>query len=412
MKRVLILCDLFPPAFGPRMGYLCKYLKQAGWQVEVIAEAMDDQTFAFLADSCPVTFVPYYTAKNKFLRKLQWIFTLLADFLFSYKDRKMAKVAHRICQHQAFDLILCSSFRTFPLVAARLTAQRHHLPLVVDLRDIIEQYAGNEFLSHSFHVCPWLDKQLTALLRRKLLNDRNRTLRMASHVTTVSPWHVEQLKQYNPHVSLIYNGYDPDLFYPDHRPNRRFTITYTGRILSLAMRNPELLFKGVLLSGLSAEQITLEWYVDPASEALLKEAAAQYQVSKYMSYQSYVPASEIPSVLNGSSMLLLLTEKSGEHAPKGIMTTKFFEALAVDKPILCVPSDESYLEENIRRTRSGLAARSAEEVAQFILQYYRQWETQGYTATTPDHEEIKRFSRKGQAEQFMQLFETLSSAGL
>ena len=279
MKRVLILCDLFPPAFGPRMGYLCKYLKQAGWQVEVIAEAMDDQTFAFLANSCPVTFVPYYTAKNKFLRKLQWIFTLLADFLFSYKDRKMAKVAHRICQHQAFDLILCSSFRTFPLVAARLTAQRHHLPLVVDLRDIIEQYAGNEFLSHSFHVCPWLDKQLTALLKRKLLNDRNRTLRMASQVTTVSPWHVEQLKQYNPHVSLIYNGYDPDLFYPDHRPNRRFTITYTGRILSLAMRNPELLFKGVLLSGLSAEQITLEWYVDPASEALLKEACTSLRNS-------------------------------------------------------------------------------------------------------------------------------------
>ena len=154
MKRVLILCDLFPPAFGPRMGYLCKYLKQAGWQVEVVAEAMDDKTFAFLAGSCPVTFVPYYTAKNRILRKLQWIVTLLADFLFSYKDRKMAKVAHRICQRQAFDLILCSSFRTFPLVAARLTAQRHHLPLVVDLRDIIEQYAGNEFLAHSFHVCP------------------------------------------------------------------------------------------------------------------------------------------------------------------------------------------------------------------------------------------------------------------
>lgn len=126
MKRVLILCDLFPPAFGPRMGYLCKYLKQAGWQVEVVAEAMDDKTFAFLAGSCPITFVPYYTAKNRILRKLQWIVTLLADFLFSYKDRKMAKVAHRICQRQAFDLILCSSFRTFPLVAARLTAQRHH----------------------------------------------------------------------------------------------------------------------------------------------------------------------------------------------------------------------------------------------------------------------------------------------
>ena len=37
MKRLLILCDMFPPAFAPRMGYLCKYLKRSGLEVHVVS---------------------------------------------------------------------------------------------------------------------------------------------------------------------------------------------------------------------------------------------------------------------------------------------------------------------------------------------------------------------------------------
>ena len=404
MKKILILCDLFPPAFGPRMGYLCKYLKQAGYEVEVISEAIEDNTFSFLAGKCPVTFVKYYTAKNNLLRKIQWFFTLLFDFLFAYKDQKMAKIANKRCKNHPFDLILCSSFRTYPLLAAYKVAKTNNLPLVVDLRDIIEQYSGNEYLSHTFKTIPCLDKLITKAFRWKLLKDRNKVLRTANHITTVSPWHVEQLKHYNKNVSLIYNGYDPEMFYPNHKPNKEFTITYTGRILSLAMRNPELLFKGLKLSGLSSEEVTVNWYVDPQSEVLLKEMAEEFQVSRYMSFKKYIPASEIPNVLNKSGIQLLLTGKSGKNAPKGIMTTKFFESLAVDKPILCIPSDESYLKENIERTRSGLAAQTPEETAEFIRYYYQQWKEHGYTSTSPDHDEIKRFSRKGQAEQFMDIF--------
>ena len=54
MKKVLIICDLFPPAFGPRMGYLCKYLKGLGWQPVVLTEAIKDNTFTFLANECKV----------------------------------------------------------------------------------------------------------------------------------------------------------------------------------------------------------------------------------------------------------------------------------------------------------------------------------------------------------------------
>ena len=49
MKRVLIVCDLFPPAFGPRMGYLCKYLKPLGWEPVVVTERVPSGGFEMLS---------------------------------------------------------------------------------------------------------------------------------------------------------------------------------------------------------------------------------------------------------------------------------------------------------------------------------------------------------------------------
>ena len=53
--KILILCDMFPPAFGPRMGYLCKYMRRAGWEPVVVTEQIDDSTFSFLKGETPVT---------------------------------------------------------------------------------------------------------------------------------------------------------------------------------------------------------------------------------------------------------------------------------------------------------------------------------------------------------------------
>ena len=149
MKKVLIICDLFPPAFGPRMGYLCKYLRNYGWEPVVLTEMVEENTFTFLASQCEAEYINYYTAKSPFTRKLQWISILLLDLCFGYKDIRMYKEARKLVKNNKIDLVLCSSFRTFPLPAALKVATKYKLPLVVDLRDIIEQYTGDEFIAHS-----------------------------------------------------------------------------------------------------------------------------------------------------------------------------------------------------------------------------------------------------------------------
>lgn len=416
MKRLLILCDMFPPAFAPRMGYLCKYLKRAGWEVHVVTEQIEDHTFAFLegyADS--VHYVSFYSAHHPLLRKLQWVIVMALDLLFHYKDWKMGKVAADVLRQQDCQAIIGCTYRTFPLPAAARLAQQFKLPFIADLRDIVEQYAAEEFIAHPLPLPRWLNRPIHAGFRKRLLHDRNKALRQATAVTTVSPWHVQTLKAFNPNVHLIYNGFDPELFFPEVLPSKQFTITYTGRLLSLALRDPSLLLAAIQhldqIQTIQPKTFQVVWYTDTASQALIKQEAERLHVSDYMDYRGYVPASEIPRILNQSSILLLLTNKAGQDKLQGIMTTKFFESLAVEKPILCVRSDEACLAETIQRTRSGLAATQVEEVCQFLLHHYKEWQAQGYTTAQVDRSQLKQFSRQEQANQFAKLIESCTHHG-
>ena len=132
----------------------------------------------------------------------------------------MYKEARKLVKNNKIDLVLCSSFRTFPLPAALKVATKYKLPLVVDLRDIIEQYTGDEFIAHSLPSLLGLNRLFISVFKRKSLRDRNRVLKKADYVTTISPWHVDILKQYNTNVELIYNGFDPELFYPEQKKRR------------------------------------------------------------------------------------------------------------------------------------------------------------------------------------------------
>ncbi len=409
--KILIFCDMFPPAFGPRMGYLCKYLRQANWEPFVLTEYIKDDTFAFLSEGVPVKYMRYFRLNKKPFKQIEWISVVLADYLFEYKEKQMIRAAEKLIQKESFDGILCSTYRTFPLPAATYIARKYNLPIIADHRDIIEQYAADEFISKPLGLPFGLDKRISELFRSRLLTARNKALKEVDHVTTVSPWHVERLKQFNSNVSLIYNGFDPELFHPEQHLTSQFIMSYTGRLISLKTRDPYLLFEAIQelhkRKEITPTLFRIEWYVDSASEKILTDVIETFGIKDYMDFKGYVPAEKIPAILNNSSIAIQLANKTSKDGPKGIMTTKLFEALASERPLLCVRSDESFLEETIRNTHSGVAARTKKEVMDFIMKHYNFWKVNGYTSVSPNRKAISSFSRKKQAEQFMQIFEQL-----
>ena len=107
MKKILIICDLFPPAFGPRMGYLCKYLKQYGWEPIVLTESSNDNTFAFLADLCETTYINFYPSPKNIIRKLQWfiIFSIRFAFVMSMLSIFFSML-YQLCASKLISILL------------------------------------------------------------------------------------------------------------------------------------------------------------------------------------------------------------------------------------------------------------------------------------------------------------------
>ena len=107
-----------------------------------------------------------------------------------------------------------------------------------------------------------------------------------------------------------------------------------------------------------------------------------------------------------ASVVLILSNKQTLHGPKGIMTTKFFEALGVEKPVLCVTSDEACLASAIEKTNAGVAATNVEEVKAFILEKYAEWQQNGYTRQNVVAAEKEKFSRQEQAQAFENIIQS------
>lgn len=411
LKKVLIVCEIFPPDFGPRMGYLCKYLNSLGWEAVIVTEHTNEIFYPYLAENQTVKYINFYPEKNKFLRKIKWLFVLIADYFFNYKDFVLSKVALKEAEEHSFSLVLASSHLTFPLKAAYTVSKKLKLPLIVDLRDIVEQHPNWEFIDHNISSIPFIKNAIASTYAKKLVSTRNKVLKKADFVTTISEWHKQKLTKFNKNTRLIYNGFDSELFYPQKNITSQFKIVYTGRISSLTLRNPELLFQAVnnlaQRNEIEKDKFRIQFYMDEKSKSIVQKEAEKYQVADFIDYFPIVPGDEIPIILNHASLLLLLTNKF-DGGSKGIMTTKFFEYLAVEKPILCVTSDEGDLEQAVKDAHAGLAARTVEETVDFLRKHYQTWKIEGCTSIEINKDDTQKYDRQYQAKQFVELFEFVS----
>jgi glycosyltransferase involved in cell wall biosynthesis len=394
------------------MGYLCKYLRGTGWEPVVLTEKMADQTFMLLEDVCTVHAIQYYPEgkgiRSHILRTILLILSVAGLKTYIFKRR-----AQQLFAFQQFNIILCSAYRSFPLGVAASTAKRLGLPWIADLRDIVEQYSGLEFVATKLP--GFIIKNFGRIIRRRFIVSRNRALSSAACATTVSDFHVKALTPYCSAVRLIYNGYDPELFRPRYIPTNKFIVVYTGRLISPAMRDPSLLFQSIRrlsAEGLfTPETFQVQWYTDPASQREIEAEATAAEVSPYMDYRSYVPASQIPDILAASSIVLLLANKSCDGGPRGVVTTKIFEAMGCERPILCVRSDEDVIASLLSSTGCGQAASTLHETCQFVERLYNEWLECGYTSVKVNRTVIESFSRSGQAKQFIDVFEEFSAGG-
>lgn len=396
-KKILIVTDSFPPNFAPRMGMLSSNLEKLGYDIIVISE--DNGEIHYNLSNITKKVFSYNYQSN--ISRISYYIKSGLNLIFDHKTQTFYKKFYKQIKDEKIDLVLCSTFNEFPLTLAYRLARKWQIPLVCDIRDVAEQFGEATYTSLQNN---FISRFFTNLLRKKRIRKRNKVLKSADGITTISPWHKDFLSKFNKNVHLIYNGYSKEIFCAKDTKSNSFDIIYTGRILDSGTRNPQLLFRAI--EELSFENIKMKWYVDNNSKAILNESLKDFPKCRLITeINNLVSINEIPTLLQQSSIVLVLTNKSGENRPKGIMTTKFFEAVGVEKPVLCVRSDEGCLAQVISETNAGLAAKTTEEVKDFITEKYSEWQKNGFTRQDIINKEY--FCRENQAKQFVEIFNNL-----
>ncbi|MCQ2344463.1 MAG: glycosyltransferase [Paludibacteraceae bacterium] len=345
MNVIIITDALTAPLFTPRVRFLNRQLLAEGHNVTWFAERYQD----IPSDIRPGNLVeiPYYSG-----HKADRLFKGVLSFLFDHKNRFFA---HKILRHSIErsitpDIVFVSTFHIFGLRAGFAVARRYHCPLHIDLRDIAEQTPTNAYSR------PFLSNN--ALYRKISIGRRNDILRRAASVSTVSKFQKETVSRVNPNTHVIYNGYDSTIFYPSRKAinQRPITILYVGRWYGERMQDPHPLFRAI--SG--RMDVRLVFYTGVEVHGRLRKLADNYNVN--LELHPYVPNPQIPELLRNADIALVLTSPEN----RGVLTTKFFEALGTRTPVLCTPSDNGELAELIRITHAGIASSDPVEILGFI----------------------------------------------
>lgn len=366
--HILVVSDpLAAPGYLPRVRFLCDYLQQQGYQVKLLTEEYQALDFRH---SYVIHRLRMYDGST-----LDWAVKTLWTLLTDWHNRAFA---NRFYDGIRYDLVICTTFSDFPLGAAQRIAKRMHVPLLCDIRDVDEQVDDSRY---QYHHRTWWTMPFRKIYRAVHIRRRNKVLRQADAVMTVSEWHKAFIEQFNTHVYTIYNGYDPQQFFPSDEKTERFIIRYIGSLFDWQQPALDL----------------VQQAVDELNKSQITNQKSKIQLDIHTPQSAPIAHEQLGDAIRQSSMMLVLTD-CHTH---GMLTTKFYEALGCAKPILCVPSDRGELARLIETTNAGIATSDKEAIKAFITDKYEEWRANRCT-----HQDVhgrETFSRENQCRQVEQI---------
>lgn len=300
------------------------------------------------------------------------------QFMYPWLDKNV--------QSQLMDAdVVMSTSPPWPIHLAGLIVKRRFLtPWVADYRD---QFSGSHIQSGS----PWFQKQELDLERW--------LLKSANAVVTISAPMKEYYQQFHPSVFCIENGYEDTLFEStdgndtheisvDNSP-KEIIIRYLGTITK--DRIPMGFFRALVnINAKPGKKIIAEFYGD---SSLLVEAIARQvsEVKPYIKICQQLPyVDAIAAMQSADALFFIETSDFSSHSARGVLTTKLFEYLAANKPIIAEISEKALAATYIRRAGMDLVISEEADAIELALNILRE----GKYCSKRNHSFVQGLSRR------------------
>jgi glycosyltransferase involved in cell wall biosynthesis len=411
-NNVLMVCSTFPPQSsvgGLRPAMFSKYLPDFGWEPLIYTRELPPKDHRW-EGSMDIDGLPQHenrisvlfgTKEEEKAYHGRTFYTLMKHFIFPDFAHPAGLVDKMLdaCKQSISNKKISAVWGTSPplgcLTIAAKIAKNRDIPWIADFRDIQEQDAASGFR--------------LKLLHYRMFIRRRHIIRSASAIVTVSDYHARTLnKKSGKKVNIIPNGFDPEMFKGKNLIRfKKFSIIYMGRILNEWLRNPKPLFDALdlLIKDGNFDEKDIEVLFYGTEAELLEKLLRSHKCRNVVRAVSRVPYKEVPTILQNSCILLALTNKGR----MGILTTKVFEYIGAQRPILCVPGDGGELDALIRDSHSGVSCARAESVATVLKHWYAEWKRTGTVVCQSKKNEILKYSREKQTERLANILSCVCS---
>jgi glycosyltransferase involved in cell wall biosynthesis len=433
MKKVLIITYYWPPAGGPgvqRVLKFVKYLPKFGWQPLVLTvangefPAVDKTLEKNIPEECkvfktksrePMVLYKRFLGMNKNekiptavlvdnnpgLKKrfANWIRLnlFIPDAKIGWK-KFAVKEGLKIIKKEKPNLIFSSSPPpTVHLIASEL-ASKSKLKWIADFRDPwtdIHYYENQPRLA----ITKSIDKKYESMV-----------LNQADKVTCISKLDIELdfAKKTDAEKCInIPNGYDDDDFKElnvFNTPTKKFTILHLGAVNK--ERNPVKLFEAVgLLSkkGIINKdnfQILFVGNIDP----VVMTTVEKNEIWELVTYVDYLPHKEALQHIDRANALLLLVTQSQKN--RRILPGKTFEYMRTGKFIIALGPEDGEVARIITETNTGVVIdySNEEKIKQILEKKFSEWK-ENNLSFNGNTETIKNYSREKLTEQLVEVFE-------
>lgn len=442
MKYVLFITYYFPPAGGPgvqRVTKFIKYLKDFGWTPIVLApdnpeyQARDESLAKELPPDLIVhrshIFEPYdlyrkftgtkeglsldinvFQEGNKLSLKQRIANFIRATFFIPDARigwyRSAVKEAMKIVKEYPISMIYSSSPPYTVSVIARKVSKKTGIPFVAGFRD------------------PWSGFEVSAPKRWFLprMIDRNLEKSVFHDAKKIDvAWKgiaLDAIEKYPdlPSDKFIHipNGFD-SADYPEHDIHKRaerkrgekFIITYSGSLYG--PRNPKNFFKAIELllerNEIDPSKILLRFVGRTGAD--LHDMFEAPKIKPLVERLDYVPHSQAVELISKSDALLLIVDDipSVEHIVPG----KVYEYLGAMRPILAIAEPQGAIGELLKETRGGeaVAQKDIEGQARVIRGFYETWLRGESPASRMDATAISNYERREATRKLGEVFDNI-----
>ncbi|MFH1160629.1 MAG: glycosyltransferase [bacterium] len=433
MKRALIITYYWPPSGGAgvqRWLKFVKYFRDFGWEpVLYIPEKPEyPETDLSLQKDIPQNLTilkqpiwePYTVYKRFIGRKkeekinaaflsekkqnpiLENIAVWIRGNFFIPDARKFwinpsVKYLNRyLMEHPVDVLISTGPPHSLHLIALRVS-RRQHVPWLADFRD---PWTNIDF---------YKDLKLTRKSDQKHRQLEQAVLRSASAVTVISDTMASDFNLIFPRkYDVITNGFDTEDIPagPPPEPDRKFSIAHIGTLVST--RNPVSLWSALstLVKTTPGFREDLEIKLVGKIDHTVSESLETSGLTGFLNRIPYLPHDQVITCQRQSQVLLLIINDTPNA--KMILTGKFFEYLAAQRPILSLGPPDGDAAKILQETGAGFIAGHGDQATlqEHILTYYNRFKKGTLQAESRN---IGSYSRKELTQKLVDVLNRISA---